>query len=94
MKNKQIILYGIGGPEVQYCAIRYWILHSVNDINDWKASAMRMRIEHPSIKRVFLITNRYGLRNDYIESIKDKHNSIESRMAFLDMIEREGIEIK
>lgn len=94
MKNKQIILYGVGGPEVQYCAIQYWILHSVNDITDWKACAMRMRIENPSIKRVFAVSSRYGLRRDYIESIRDKHNSMESRLAFLDMIEKEGIEIK
>jgi hypothetical protein len=53
-----------------------------------------MRIENPSIKRVFAVSSRYGLRRDYIESIRDKHNSMESRLAFLDMIEKEGIEIK
>lgn len=95
MKNKQIILYGIGGPEVQYCAIRYWVIDSQDlSVKELKRFAMRIRIEYPSIKRVFAVDNRYGLRKDYIESIKDRHNSIESRLAFLDMIEREGIEIK
>jgi hypothetical protein len=94
MKNKQIILYGIGGPEVQYCAIRYWVIDSQDlSVKELKGCAMRMRIEYPSIKRVFAVDNRYGLRKDYIESIKDRYNSMESRLAFLDMIEREGIEI-
>ena len=94
MKNKQIILYGIGGPEVQYCAIRYWVIGSQDlSVMKLKGCAMRMRIEYPSVKRVFAVDNRYGLRKDYIESIKDRYNSMESRLAFLDMIEREGIEI-
>ena len=94
MKNKQIILYGVGGPEVQYCAIRYWILHSQDlSVRELKGCAMRMRIEYPSIKRVFAVDNRRGLRKDYIESIKDRRNRIESRLAFLDMIEKEGIEL-
>lgn len=91
---RQIILYGIGGPEVQYVAIRYWIIHSQDlSVRELKECAMRMRIEYPSIKRVFAVDNRRGLRKDYIESVKDRHNSMESRLAFLDMIEREGIEM-
>lgn len=95
MKNKQIILYGVGGPEVQYCTIRYWVIHSRDlSVRELKECAMRMKVEHPSIKRVFAVDNRYGLRKDYIESIKNRHNSMESRLAFLDMIEREGMEVK
>lgn len=95
MKNKQIILYGVGGPEVQYCTIRYWVICSRDlSVRELKECAMRMKVEYPSIKRVFAVNNRYGLRKDYIESIKDRHNSMESRLAFLDMIEREGMEVK
>lgn len=54
MKNKQIILYGVGGPEVQYCTIRYWVIHSRDlSVRELKECAMRMKVEHPSVKRVF-----------------------------------------
>lgn len=93
---KQIILYGIGGADVQYVCINYFVIHDEKfmSIEGLKNSANYMRMVNPSIKRVFAIDNRHGLRREYMESIKDRHNSIEARMVFVDTLEREGIEIK
>lgn len=90
----QIILYGFGGADTQYVAIRYFIVEErFMSIKGLTHTANFMRIQNPTIKHVYAIDNRPGLRNEYVESIKDHKNSIEARAVFLDMLEREGLKI-
>lgn len=90
-----IVVYGIGGADVQYCALRYkivpWKCYKVLDQVQFEAQMMKE--EYPSIKRIFAIYDRPGLAQAYRNSVFDKHNSIEARMAFLDMLERYGVEL-
>lgn len=89
---KQVFLYGIGGADTQYGVIRYTCIPEEDiSINTIKYEASMMRIKYPSVKRVFAIDNRPGLRRDYIVAIKK--NSIESCAIFRDILEKEGNEI-
>lgn len=91
--NRQVILYGLGGPEKTYTVLRYYILFN-EDItinNIWKRDAW-LRGTNLSIQHVYAIDNRRGLKKDYMESMR--FNSIESHMIFKDILEREGREIK
>ena len=94
---KSIVLYGIGGADTQYVAIQYQIfpdytsrpIVASNKRIRWCASVM---IAHnPTIEHVYAIKNRPGLANDYRKSVFDRHNSIEARIAFRDMLETEGV---
>lgn len=89
----QVILYGIAGASKQYVTLKYDTIYE-EDISIWmiKHRASVMRMENPSIERVFAIDNRYGLRREYMESIK--RHSIESCAIFKDTLEREGWEVK
>lgn len=46
-------------------------------------------MKNPDVEHVYAIDNRYGLRRDYKESMKQ--NSIESHYIFKDILEREGM---
>lgn len=88
----QYILYGIAGASKQYVAVRYEIIEG-----DWASVwsfrhiANTMRMEYPTVEHVYLMDNRYGLRREFTESIKQ--HSIESCAIFKDTLEREGIKL-
>lgn len=93
----QIILYGIGGVDVEYVAIQYQIVNNPRKLPikaRWRylvgISALMMS-DDPTIEHVYAIFNRKGLAQEYRDSIFDRHNSIESRFAFKDMLEHEGV---
>ena len=96
MKRNQIILYGLSGVDAQYVAIEYQIVDNHRGLtikNRWRylrGIASFMMCNDPSIEHVYAIYNRKGLAQEYRDSAFDKHNSIESRYAFKDMLEREG----
>lgn len=86
----QIILYGIGGVDVQYCPIRFQV---IDDYDTWyaKYSAKMMVAENPSIKHVYQMDNRHGLKREYQNAVRQC--SIESCAIFKDTLEREGIKL-
>lgn len=96
MKHNQIILYGLGGADAQYVAIEYHIVYNRRGLtikNRWRylrGIAVFMMDDNPSIEHVYAIYNRKGLAQEYRDSVFDRRNSIESRYAFKDMLEREG----
>ena len=86
---KQILLYGLSGASDKYRVLAYYCIYEDDiSIQRIKAEASWMAINNPSIKHVYAIDNRHGLRGDYIESYKK--NSIESCFIFKDILEREG----
>ena len=89
---KNLILYGIGDASYQYRVLKYFCIYDENiDVTEIKRIARTMQIINPSIKHVYLISNRHGLRREFQESIK--RDSIESCAIFKDILEREGIKI-
>lgn len=86
---KTIFLYGIAGADNKYRVLRYACIDETNfSINNIRYAAQLMRIRNPSIEHVYALDNRYGLRRDYMESIKK--NTIESCAIFKDILERDG----
>lgn len=91
---KNIVLYGILGADQQYRVAKYWMIHvdsCDNLINLIKFQAREMKEYYPSIEYVYAVSQRPGLKKDYVESYKK--NSIESCAIFKDILEREGIRI-
>lgn len=89
---KRIFLYGMTGAEDQYRVARYFCIDQRDlSIENIIYSAQMMKIKNPSIERVYAMDDRYGLRRDYMESIKK--NSIESCAIFKDILEREGLRV-
>ena len=87
-----IILYGIGDARYQYRVLRYFAIYNERaDTSEVKRIARMMQVINPSIEHVYMITNRPGLKREFMESIK--RNSIESCAIFKDTLEREGIKI-
>ena len=87
-----IILYGIGDARYQYRVLRYFAIYDERaDTSEVKRIAHMMQVINPSIEHVYMITNRPGLKREFMESIK--RNSIESCAIFKDTLEREGIKI-
>lgn len=87
-----IILYGIGDTRYQYRVLRYFAIYDERaDTSEVKRIARMMQVINPSIEHVYMITNRPGLKREFMESIK--RNSIESCVIFKDTLEREGIKI-
>lgn len=91
---KQIVLYGIAGASKAYRVVGYYVLHldEVKDIiHEVRYQATRMGNINPSVRKVYLMNNRAGLRRDYMDAYRD--DSIESWVIFKDILEREGLEI-
>lgn len=89
---KSIILYGLGGAEKQYRALCYWLIPAEEaSIEEMRYQALSMKVQNPSVKMIYAIDNRVGLRGDYIRSYKT--NSIESCAIFKDILERGAIRI-
>lgn len=90
---KQLYLYGIGGPEDGFRVIRY------REIDQADLSALTLRYEttdmlmhYRSIRRFFVIDNRPGLAKLCAQSIKS--GDAEKAQIFLDILEKQGLEIK
>lgn len=93
--SKQFVLYGLGGAETQYIALRYTIIPDDEfTVTEAIKEANWMRMRYPSVQTVYLIDNLPSLRREYLHSIKDHKNSIESRMIFRDILERMGIKLQ
>lgn len=89
---KNVILYGILGADQQYRVAKYWVIRDSESLIESIIFEANMMVEHnPSIKHVYAVDQRPGLRRDYIESIKE--NSIASCYEFKDILEREGLKI-
>ena len=89
----RIYLYGIAGASDKYAVIRYAAVDvDYRPIDAIKMEADIMRMDYPSVKKIFAIDARGGLANDYRRAIKS--NTIESYIIFKDILERKGIEIK
>ena len=89
----RIYLYGIAGANDKSAVVRYQaddVEHRPLDAITMEADIMRM--DYPSVKKIFAIDARGGLANDYRRAIKS--NTIESYIIFKDILERKGIEIK
>ena len=90
--KRQIILYGLGGADIQYCAVSYYCVYEEDiSILTIRHHAELMREYNPTVRSVYAIDNRPGLKRDYMYSIK-KH-SIESCIEFKDLLERYGIRV-
>lgn len=86
----QIILYGIAGASKAYTVLNYFCIYEeFISINAILRQAQGLQMRNPDVEHVYAIDNRYGLRRDYKESIKE--NSIESHYIFKDILEREGL---
>lgn len=90
---KQLYLYGIGGAEDGFRVIRY------REIDQSDLSALTLRYEatdmlmhYRSIQRFFVIDNRPGLAKLCSQSIKTR--DVEKALTFLDILEKQGLEIK
>jgi len=86
----QIILYGISGASKAYTVLNYFCIYEeFISIGTIQGEARLLRMKNPDVEHVYVIDNRYGLRRDYKESMKQ--NSIESHYIFKDILEREGL---
>ena len=88
---RSIVLYGLGGADIQYTPVRYKVIpiteYSVERV---KNEAKEMMDEYPTIRRVYEIDNSHWVQSDYRKAAYDKHNSIESRFVFRDLLETRG----
>lgn len=88
----QYVLYGLGGVEDMYRALRYEVLNTDGlRVNDIQFEAVKMIEKNPSIKSVYLLDNRRGLGWEFHQS--NRKATIESCAIFKDTLEREGIKI-
>lgn len=86
----QIILYGIAGADQQYITKMYYCLYEEEiSICNIMYQARMLKAKCPSIKHVYAVDNRKGLRREYLDSIR--LHSIESCIIFKDILEREGL---
>mgnify|MGYP003522918556 CR=1 FL=1 len=82
----RIYLYGIAGASDKYAVIRYSAIDvDYRPIDAIKMEADIMRMDYPSVKKIFAIDARGGLANDYRRAIKS--NTIESYIIFKDILE-------
>lgn len=88
----RVVLYGISGASKAYTVLGYYCIYDeFVSIRRIMSEADLLRMKNPDIEHVYAIDNRYGLRRDYRESIKQ--NSIESHYIFKDILEREGLKV-
>lgn len=88
----QVVLYGISGASKAYTVLGYYCIYDgFVSIRRIMNEAELLRMKNPDVEHVYAIDNRYGLRRDYRESIKQ--NSIESHYIFKDILEREGLKV-
>lgn len=90
--NRQIILYGLGGADINYVPLAYYNVFE----NDISIITIRHHAEYmvelnPTIKEVWAVDNRRGLKHNYMYAVK-KH-SVDSGVEFRSMLERYAIKI-
>lgn len=89
-----VYLYGFGGASDSYRLLRYrYITEGITIclIGAIRDEASRMRLEYPSIKRIFAVDNSWVIRSAYNEA--KRRPQVENNVAFIDLLERQGIEI-
>lgn len=90
---KKIYLYGIANAENKYRVVRYnYVEEDLFSISNIMRRAWFMANNHPTIEHVYAVDEREGLANDYKRTVK--RNSIESNVAFKNMLEKEGILVR
>lgn len=86
-----VYLYGFGGASDSYRLLRYRYITDGITIGAIRDEASRMRLEYPSIKRIFAVDNSWVIRSAYNEA---KHRpQVENNVVFIDLLERMGLEI-
>ncbi len=89
---RKVFLYGIGGARDSYRVIRYVCLDNFElSIALILHYADLMREYNPSIRAVYAIDNRCGLKIEAQTALK--HPTIENCVIFKDTLEREGLRI-
>lgn len=89
---RKVFLYGIGGARDLYRVIQYVCLDNFElSVTTMRHHAEQMREYNPSIRAVYAVDNRYGLKNEAQTALK--RPTIENCVIFKDTIEREGIRI-
>lgn len=86
-----VYLYGFGGASDSYRLLRYRYITDGITIGAIIDEASRMRFEYPSIKRIFAVDNSWVIRSAYNEA--KRRPQVENNVAFIDLLERQGIEI-
>ena len=90
--KRQIILYGLGGADINYVCISYYCIFEEDiSILTVKHHAEIMKDYNPTVEAVYAIDNRPGLKRDYINSVK-KHD-ISTCAEFKDLLERYGLRV-
>lgn len=86
-----VYLYGFGGASDSYRLLRYRYITDGITIGAIRDEASRMRLEYPSIKRIFVVDNSWVIRSAYNEA--KRRPQVENNVAFIDLLERMGLEI-
>lgn len=90
--NRQILLYGLGGPEKAYAVLKWYCIYDQDiSIAAIIRESYRMVGINPSIKYVYAIDNRRGLKREYMDAFRI--DSVESHYIFKDILEREGMRV-
>lgn len=81
------VMYGFN--DQHYC-VEYWAFDEQHDSIYWyKTTAKYLMNNNIDIRRLYVVSNRYGLREDYLESTRT--GDYTEWLCFEDMISREGI---
>ena len=88
---RSVYLYGFGGASDSYRLLRYSYIIDGVSIGTIRDEASRLRLEYPSIKRVFAVDNSWIIRSAYNEA--KRRPQVENNIAFIDLLERMGLEI-
>ena len=86
-----VYLYGFGGASDSYRLLRYRYITDGITIDAIRDEASRMRLEYPSIKRIFAVDNSWVIRSAYNEA--KRRPQVENNVVFIDLLERMGLEI-
>lgn len=89
---EKLVLYGIGDARDNYRALRYFFMpEHFATVHGIKGAAFNMTDICPSVKAIYLMDNRPGLREEFNKSLRAK--SFEDCVIFKLTLEKEGIRI-
>lgn len=88
---RSVYLYGFGGASDSYRLLRYGYITDRVSIGAIRDEASRLRLEYPSIKRIFAVDNSWVIQSAYNEA--KRRPQVENNVAFIDLLERMGLEI-
>lgn len=89
---KRIFLYGLANAEKQYQVVRYsYIEPDFISIENIMGQAAWLALKNPDVEHVYACDERYGLATEYRYTVRK--NTMESNIAFKDMLERMAIMI-